>query len=82
MLNEDSDDEDLFLPSNIGVKGMNLIKSTPSTPTMIPLDKPLKSTPSTPTMISLDKPLKKVVDDVPAIDEGFDYVNFPSLSPD
>ena len=66
MLNEDSDDEDLFLPSNIGVKGMNLIKSTPSTPTMIPLD----------------KPLKKVVDDVPAIDEGFDYVNFPSLSPD
>ena len=65
MLDDDSD-EDLFLSSNIGVKGMKLIKSTPSSPTTIPLD----------------KPLKKVVDDVPAIDEGFDYVNFPSLTPD
>ena len=33
-------------------------------------------------MIPLEKPLKKVEDNVPAIDEGFDYVNFPSLTPD
>ena len=65
MLNEDSDD-DLLIPSNIGLKGMKLIKSTPSTPKMIPFE----------------KTLKKIEEYVPAIDEGFDYVNFPSLTPD
>ena len=42
----------------------------------------LKSQPNSPKLIPLDKPLKKKKDDVPAIDEGFDYVNFPSLTPD
>ena len=33
-------------------------------------------------MIPLEKSLNKIEDNVPAIDEGFDYVNFPSLTPD
>ena len=42
----------------------------------------LKSSPNSPKLIPLDKPLKMTKDDIPAIDEGFDYVNFPSQNPD
>ena len=42
----------------------------------------LKSSPNSPKLIPLDKPLKMTKDDIPAIDEGFDYVNFPSQTPD
>ena len=60
------DSDDDFIMSS-SINKVVKLKSQPNSPKLIPLDKPLK---------------KKISDDVPAIDEGFDYVNFPNLTPD